>query len=205
MSTAIKNLSKTVNNSLTNGCSAQNPILCCQPQQPQQPPQQNGTGKVNGTAPTTAITTNGTTENGHGPVNGVAKKVGAATTNGVVKKAAAPPSAKPTAPATKKPDNSRQVRHSPVEIPVKPDQIKLSETENAAIKLADIHMSDITVVNVYKTDEKIKVSPCKTRIVIYRPKDPTKKPTAKVVVEKVVFPFWFSFTVLFLFLIITPL
>jgi hypothetical protein len=197
MSTAIKNLSKTVNNSLTNGCSAQNTILCCQTQQQ---PQQNGTGKMNGTA--APPTTNGTTENGHGPVNGVAKKVGA-TTNGVVKKAAAPPSATTkTAPATKKPD-SRLVRHSPVEIPVKTDQIKLSEAENAAIKLADIHMSDITVVNVYKTDEKIKTSPCKTRIVIYRPKDPTKKPTAKVVVEKVVSVVGLMFSCLFFFVLLT--
>lgn len=49
-------------------------------------------------------------------------------------------------------------------------------------QLTNISLPDISVLQVEKTDKN---SPPVTKIIIYKSKDGTKKPTAKLVIEKV--------------------
>lgn len=66
---------------------------------------------------------------------------------------------------------------------IKEQPAKKVEGTNAALaKLTQVSLPDISVLQVEKKDKN---SPPVTKIIIYKPKDPTQKPTAKLVIEKV--------------------
>lgn len=62
------------------------------------------------------------------------------------------------------------------------DRPQLKVTGSAKQQLTNVALPDISVLQVEKTDKN---SPPVTKIIIYKSKDPNKKPTAKLIIEKV--------------------
>jgi hypothetical protein len=158
MSTAIKSINKTVSNNLNNGCSPKNAILCCQGQ-------------------------NGITSDQKKVVKVVDPLPHKIVVNGNNSKPlkSPPPAFNGHSNGTDTTTTNSSTDAS--ETPKKPE-MKIIEPENAGIKLTDIGIPHISVQTIEDKNMK-KTDKPQTTIIIYKPKNSNRAPTAKVIVQKV--------------------
>ena len=169
MTSTIKSLSKTVNNSLNNGCAVKNPILCCQTQQ------------------VSADLTSGLNDQGH-KSKPPSVKMAKDKDDAKVKKT---PESNGKALLADQPPLSKDSGNNNV---LQVNGNTAGQNSGPTLQLSDVPVSGISVKEVYNKDYN---GPPITKIIIYKSKNPNKKPTAKVIVEKV----YFIYVDFFLFII----
>lgn len=105
----------------------------------------------------------------------------------------------PTKPAS--PIKTNGTKHDDDNSLLPQDRPQFKVTGAAKQQLTNVALPDISVLQVEKKDNG-RNSPPVTKIIIYKSKDPNKKPTAKLIIEKVwmfvlrelrVFQFFFIF------------